>query len=152
VAEGDDPAELLARLELVLRRLVLCSTSPSARAAVDVVHRGRPTSMPPRATDDPAGAYAAQAERAGDDVVQLATILRKADHELAEVLRRPLAPTTTATLADLRVAIVDRGTGFTALEVAIALCTSEAVVRRRVCWPVATRNECRSSADRLGSR
>ena len=86
--------------------------------------------MRPTSFDDPASHYLDQVEHAGDDVRQLRALLRGADDELAELLRRPLAPTTTATLADLRVAIVDRGEGFEPLDVAIALRTSEALVRQ----------------------
>jgi hypothetical protein len=129
VAATDDPAELLARLQDVLRRLQLCSTTPG-RAFIGAVRSSKPGSLPPSGGGpSPAEHYADEVEKANGDTEQLKAILRRADHELSEILRRPLAPTTTATLADLRVAIVDRGEGFKALEVAIALCTSEAVVR-----------------------
>lgn len=50
--------------------------------------------------------------------------------ELEQVKRRPLAELHSETLEDLELAVVDRGAGWTAREVAVALRTSERLVQR----------------------
>ena len=107
----------------------LCSSVPG-RAFIGAVHTGRPSSMRPTSFDDPAARYLDQVEHAGDDVRQLRALLRGADDELASLLRRPLTEIKVETLEELEARIVDVGEGFEAIEVAIALHTSEAIVRR----------------------
>jgi hypothetical protein len=126
---SDDADELRRRLGLVLRRMALCSDVP-ARLLVPAASHARPGSAAPQGERSRAEQYALEADRAGDDVRQLTAILRKADDELTTILRRPLAPTTTATLADLCTAIVDRGTGFSVDEVSVALRCSATIVRK----------------------
>lgn len=131
MAEGDElrADDLRARLELLLRRLQLCSAVP-ARGLIGGVAHGRPDSMPPSGGPSPAEHYAQEAERVGDDVPALVTLLRRADAELTHLLRRDLAPMPSLTLADLRATIVDRGEGFTVDEVAIAMRCSATMVRK----------------------
>jgi hypothetical protein len=128
-AVSDAADELRVKLELVLRRLRLCS-AVGGRAFVGTVHSGRPGSSRPPPVDDPAGRYALEAERAGDDASQLRAILRHADADLTELLRRPLVEIKSETREELETRIVDVGSGFEAIEVAVALHTSEAIVRR----------------------
>jgi hypothetical protein len=127
VAEAD---ELRVRLCRTCARLALCSTTPSTGAFIGTVRSGRPGSVAPNGQSSPAEYYAAEAEGVGDDVIALRTLLRHADHELAHILRRPLAEMKTETLEELEARIVDRGEDFEPMQVAVAMHTSEAIVRR----------------------
>ena len=121
--------ELRSRLERTLRRMALSSTVP-ARLLVPAVSRAKPGSAPPQGERSRAEQYALDVELAGDDVRQLRALLRHADDELAGLLRRPLTEIRVETLEELEARVVDVGEGFEAIEVAIALHTSEAIVRR----------------------
>jgi hypothetical protein len=123
-------AALRAKTRETLLALALTSEI-GARAVVDVVSTSSPTSLPPTGQRRPlAEAFARELDRAGDDVHAIGALLRRASDELDAIKRRPLANVTTETFADLHAEILDRGQGFTAHEVAVALRCTPTMVRR----------------------
>jgi hypothetical protein len=122
--------DLRAEARGVLLALALTS-EVRARAFLPAVSVSPPSSAPPPGEGEPrAEALAAELGAAGDDVEAIAGVLRKARAELSVIKRRPLAKVHGETAEDLRGLVIDRGAGFTALEVSIALKVTPTFVRK----------------------
>jgi hypothetical protein len=98
---------------------------------VPVVSGSTPSSRPPTGDAHPiAEQLAVELERAGDDVAAIERVLRRARDELSVIVRRPLAQLHADSADDLRELVVERGEGFTALDVSVALRVTPTFVRR----------------------
>ncbi len=126
-------AELHAQARQVALELAL-TAAPSAGGVVGVVHSGKPSSVRPPPIDDPVERFTSELDRAHDDVEAVGRALRRARGELDHLRRRSLSSQLhVETATDLRALVVDRGQGFTPLEVSVALrCTPTFVRRARV--------------------
>lgn len=121
-------AELEREARELLVAYALTSTVRGHLVLPAVIH-ARPTSQPPSGGEHPAERWAAELERLAGEA-ELARFLRDLRAELDRVRRRRLAPVVGETLEDLETAVVDRGEGWDARAVAVALRTSERLVAR----------------------
>jgi hypothetical protein len=111
----------------VLAELELCSVT-RAHAYAPVVTSSHASSQPPTGGSSPAELWRARFESAQEG--ELPMLLRLARDELASIRRRRFPTTAVRDGADLRERIVSEGEGSPALDVAVALRTSETLVRR----------------------
>jgi hypothetical protein len=127
------PAELRAEARALLVAYAMTSTV-RGRLVLPAVSHARPTSAPPTGGEHPAEAWALELERLegrnGSVSAELERFVRDLRAELEQVRRRPLAGVRGETLEDLETAVVDRGEGWDARAVAVALRTSERLVAR----------------------
>jgi hypothetical protein len=114
----------------VLLELELTSVM-RARAYAPVVSGTHTSSRPPTGGVSPADHWRQRFEQAVDG--ELDMLVRLAREELDAIRRRPLANISTETFDDLAALIVERGEGFPAADVAIAMrCTATMVRRARL--------------------
>ncbi len=120
-------AEVEAHARQTLLELSLCATAAAAGLLPE--RRIRRTSTAPRDVGDPVSHWRARFREA-TTVVALERELEQARDELARLRRRPLAELAVETLEELERRAIDVGDGFDAQSVAVALRTSESIVRR----------------------
>jgi hypothetical protein len=111
----------------VLAELELCSIT-RAHALAPIVTGAHADSRPPTGGVSPADRWRARFESAHPG--ELAMLERLARDELESIRRRRFPTTAVRDGDDLRTRIVDEGAGLPALDVAVALRTSEGIVRK----------------------
>jgi hypothetical protein len=111
----------------VLAELELTSVT-RARAYVPAVSSSAPSSRPPTGGESPARYWRERFDAAGAG--ELPALVAAARAELRAIQRRQFPVTPVRDGDDLRERIISDGEGFAPLPVAIALRTSEAIVRR----------------------
>lgn len=90
----------------------------------------RPASSAPRHVEDVVGYYRQRLEAAGRNVVELEHVVDDARRELSVLKARPDADVRTESLTELYARIVEHGEGVCVLDVAVAVRSSESIVRK----------------------
>jgi hypothetical protein len=127
--------ELHVEARRLLLELALTSNVRGRFLTVAVAHARRGSAPPPNPGEHPAERWAVEFERlVGTKPMglgaELERFVRDLRAELDQVPRRPLAQVSGESLEDLETAVVDRGEGWDARTVAVALRTSERLVAR----------------------
>jgi hypothetical protein len=120
--------ELRAAARQALLELSLCAAAP-AQLLTSTTTSSRPSSAPPRRTDDVVGHYR-ERFAAATTADELEHELEHAKRELALLKARPDGDVRTETFVELAARIVAHGETLPALDVAVAVRSSEALVRR----------------------
>jgi hypothetical protein len=111
----------------VLLELELCSVT-RARAYATPISGAHAESRPPTGGETPADFWRQRFESADDR--ELDGLVRQARAELDAIRRRPLAQLHAESADDLRELVLERGEGFPAADVAVALRCTPTFVRR----------------------